>query len=83
MFVSVRSFNSVFSTISSFVSSFRSTRVSSFFNVGFMLSIVLVLQLVTGIVWYCFLHVSDSYWITLDCSLRSMLFLWFVRSIHF
>lgn len=83
MFVSVRSFNSLFIHISSLLSSFRTTRVSSFFNVGFTLSIVLVIQLVTGIVWYCFLHCSDSYWVTFDCSLRSVLFLWFIRSVHF
>lgn len=83
MFVSTRSFNNYFLYVSSFVSSFRSTRVSSFFNVGFMLSIILVLQLFTGVVWYCFLHCSDSYWLTIDCSLRSVYFLWYVRSIHF
>lgn len=83
MFISVRSFNHLFLHISSLLSSFRTTRVSSFFNIGFTLSIVLVLQLLTGIIWYCFLHCSDSYWITIDCSLRSVFFLWFIRSIHF
>lgn len=83
MFVSIRSFNHLFVGISSLLSSFRTSRVSVFFNVGFTLSIVLVFQLVTGVVWYCFLHCSDSYWVTLDCSLRSVMFLWFVRSIHF
>lgn len=84
MFLFARSSSSFISVCSSFVSLFRSNKVSLWFNVGFLLAVILVIQIVTGLVWFCFINFeSGGFFFMLDLSLRSSHRLWLVRSFHF